>query len=122
MNTTTTFTCTLQEAVLLRFTHLEYEVRKRIVSLMVPGWQSYYVGFEAQNKPLARTIWINGKYKTLRALPIEQALELVKSLTPGVVAQLKSEYSDLVFDVEELKPRENETCDLYDEYTIDLQL
>ena len=81
------FMCTLPEAVAVCCA-LPLHLHKHLRSQMLPGWR---VALEEHGEHLTKTISIGGRYKTLRALPVAQALNVIEALKADAVARLREE-------------------------------
>ena len=93
----TNLTCTLPEALLVGFPALTMRVRCRLAVQMLPGWRA---ALAAHGPQLTKTIMVGGRYKTLRALPVQVALEVVQNLRAQAMVALREELVQLQLAVD----------------------
>jgi hypothetical protein len=77
---------------MLCFGTLSVNMRARIASQMLPGWRA---ALSTHNEELTKIISIGGRYKRLRALPLQRAVAVVEELRTQGVAALHDEIAQL---------------------------
>ena len=65
-----------------------------IVAQMLPGWRIAL----GKHQVFWKTVWANGRFKKLRALPRPIALQTIRSLKENALAELRQEATNLVHE------------------------